>query len=304
MAFTKCPVCGRESQDKVSRCPHCGYPFLYYFLAAGLLAVGTIVYLAMDKPQDKQDRASSEFDRNIEEGISHPMPNYLLLGGEFNQSLVNSLQGLEGYLSEPEKAALNLGVYAEDLRYLTAYDKTQESLEYYHACGRLYDQLTISVGVRTQPAIIIDRANRSRALMIMYMDRMIEAVSNCEKISNPNSCALMITSRSIESLYLSTSILGSYSKSSAPFPVRVSLAGLVLDQGSAMPGLLERLQDVDQTPIVALLIKDIEDLNDEFAALDDLRERISEGDREVTLTNETLSGVTQKVKKIRQSIVK
>ena len=49
-------------------------------------------------------------------------------GAEFNESLINPHTEVDKYMTTFDVAAMNLGVYAADLGYLSSYEKTQGAL--------------------------------------------------------------------------------------------------------------------------------------------------------------------------------
>jgi len=83
-------------------------------------------------PSENKDN-SSDFDKaqeSLKEEIKKVVYNipspaeipYLLqaTGADFNQSLINDKNKVDSYTSKVDKAALNLGVYAADIGYLSS----------------------------------------------------------------------------------------------------------------------------------------------------------------------------------------
>ena len=102
-----------------------------------------------DKNSSEFKEAEESLKEQIEEVIYNiPSPSeipYLLqaTGAEFNESLVNPRTKVDQYASRTDKAALNLGVYAADIGYLSSYDKTQEAIDYLNSTKTLADNLGI-----------------------------------------------------------------------------------------------------------------------------------------------------------------
>ena len=107
--------------------------------------------------QEKSSEASSEFDAAKEQVAADvtkvlkdlPPPSevpYLLMsaGAEFDQSIINSLEKLDSYQMNDSKAALNLGVYATDIGYLTSYEKSELALDYMGECQKLAAPVGVS----------------------------------------------------------------------------------------------------------------------------------------------------------------
>ncbi|HET9486699.1 MAG TPA: hypothetical protein VFO54_04670, partial [Chryseosolibacter sp.] len=113
-------------------------PLFFFLMATLALALTFCSKSGEDASQDSQefDEANESLKEQIE-GLTYNIPPpseipYMLqaTGAEFNQSLVNSREKVDQYTTHNDRAALNLGVYAADIGYLTSYDKTQEALDY------------------------------------------------------------------------------------------------------------------------------------------------------------------------------
>src|SRR5688572_6038620 len=98
-----------------------------------------------DKNSDEFKAAEESLKQQIEEVVYNiPSPTeipYLLqaTGAEFNEGLLNSRAKVDQYATRTDKAALNLGVYAADIGYLSSYDKSQEAIDYLNSCKTLAD---------------------------------------------------------------------------------------------------------------------------------------------------------------------
>src|SRR5688500_19828334 len=116
---------------------------LLVLLTAGLSSCGSSN--KDEKASDEFNEANSDLKKQIEDVVYNiPSPSeipYLLqlTGAEFNESLVNQRTKVDQYVTRSDKAALNLGVYAADIGYLSSYDKTQEAIDYLAACKTLAD---------------------------------------------------------------------------------------------------------------------------------------------------------------------
>ena len=101
-------------------------------LKLGSFALASSIFIAScgGGGQEKSEDASSEFDSAKEQIASDvqkvltdlPPPSevpYLLMaaGADFDASLVNPMEKVDGYATDASKAALNLGVYATCLLY-------------------------------------------------------------------------------------------------------------------------------------------------------------------------------------------
>ena len=65
-------------------------------------------------------------------------------GAEFDPKLPNPSGDVEKYKTTNNKAALNLGVYATDVGYVSVYEKVQNALDYIDATKNLGDKLGVT----------------------------------------------------------------------------------------------------------------------------------------------------------------
>ena len=118
-----------------------------------LIAIGLASCGSSSSDKDKNSSEFKEAEESLKEQIEEviyniPSPSeipYLLqaTGAEFNESLVNPRTKVDQYAARTDKAALNLGVYAADIGYLSSYDKTQEAIDYLNSTKTLADNLGI-----------------------------------------------------------------------------------------------------------------------------------------------------------------
>src|SRR6187431_2319471 len=126
---------------------------LIYFCLSATIALGLASCGSSSSDKDKNSAefkaAEESLKKQIEEVVYNiPSPTeipYLLqaTGAEFNESLLNSRSKVDQYTTRTDKAALNLGVYAADIGYLTSYDKTQEAIDYLGAAKTLADNMGV-----------------------------------------------------------------------------------------------------------------------------------------------------------------
>ena len=156
-------------------------------------------------------------------------------GAEFNQSLVNSREKVDQYTSHNDKAALNLGVYAADIGYLTSYDKTQEAIDYLTACKTLSDDLGL---IGTFDAELLEKFEKNisnKDSLTRLLDRtMKEEPELHEGRQQQQAFSLVVAGSFIEGLYIATGLIKSYPKNILPEDNRnlilTPLMRVVLDQ--------------------------------------------------------------------------
>ncbi len=288
-------------------------------LLLAVLALGILA--SCGSGAKKEDSSAFEDAKSLDEQITHlisddfPKPSeipYAIMqtGADYNQSLINGRENLENYIAQPDKAALNLGVYAADMGYLVAYDKTQETIDYFNLCKRIADELGImgSFSPGMVQRVEGNIGNKDRLTEILD-----SAVNDASQYMGNNSQsklgALIVTGSFVESLYLATGIIKTYPKEAFANPkqkmqVLTPLTILILKQRKSVSEVITMLKKVDQTESVTKIVKDFSELEASYASLAPLEEQIKSGDANLTFTDDTLAGITKTIEKIRSDIVK
>ncbi len=252
----------------------------------------------------------------LESTITHlvskdfPRPSeipYLVMGSgaDYNQTLINTRQNVDAYLAQPDKAALNLGVYAADMGYLASYDKTQESIDYFSSCRRIADELGIIQGFDPEMVKKVESSIGNKDSLTNALDQAVDRASTyMNQGHNSKIGALIITGSFVESLYLATGIVKTQSKTGEGMQVLTTLIGVVMKQHKAVAEVSSMLTKVDQSESVTQLIKDFAELQAAYDQLAPLRDQIAKGDSKLTYNDQTLAGVTKTIEKVRADIVK
>lgn len=266
---------------------------------------------------------SGDFDaaKTLEEEITHlvsedfPRPSeipYLVMqtGAEYNQLLINGRENVDTYISQPDEAALNLGVYAADMGYLASYDKTQESIEYFQTCKRIADELGIMSGF--DPAMVdsVESNIGNREKLTSLLDKSVDQASQYMGTgANSKIGALIITGSFVESLYLATGIVNTYPKAAFTdqnqrMQILTPLIALVLKQKSSVAEVRDMLTKVDQTGRVTKILSDWKELEAAYTALEPLQEQIRKNSGTLQFDDQTLAGVSRTIERIRADITK
>jgi len=291
-------------------------------LSALVLSMVTLYILVSCGSGGNKDK-SAEFDKakSLDEQISDlisedfPKPSevpFLVMqtGAEYNQSLINTRDNIESYIAQPDKAALNLGIFAADMGYLASYEKTQESIDYFGACKRLADELGIMGSFSPEMVQQVEANIDNRDSLTQILDK---AVGDASKYMNNSSQsklgAMIITGSFVESLYLATGLVNTYPKSAFAdakqrMQVLTPLVQIILNQRTSVGEVSAMLKKVDQTEAVTAILKDFTALEASYNELAPLEAQIKKGDPNLTFTDETLAGVTSTIGKIRADIVK
>jgi hypothetical protein len=286
-----------------------------YFSFSALIAIGLA---SCGTPSSNKDENSKEFEDAESlpeqlEGLVYNIPSpseipYLLqaTGAEFNESLVNSRSKVDQYSSRTDKAALNLGVYAADIGYLSSYDKTQEAIDYLESAKTLADGLGVIGSFDVEVLQQFEDNISKKDSLSRLLDRTIKKTEIFLKDDNRNKLsALVVTGGFIEGLYISTGLVRSYPKDLLPTDAKnlvlTPIIRVILEQKKSVTDLLKMLSAVEQTEPVASLTTDLKALEAEYAALN-IEEQIKNNTANLVLTDKNLVEITNIVGKMRTSI--
>ncbi len=283
------------------------------FLIGGLASCGS--------SNSDKDKNSSEFkdaEKNLQNQIKDvvyniPSPTeipYLLqaTGADYNPGLVNPRNKADQYTTHTDKAALNLGVYASDIGYLSSYEKAQESIDYLNASKTLADGLGV---IGTFDVTILKRfeANIANKDSLSYLlDETIKQTDRFLRDESRNKlAALVVTGSFIEGLYISTALIKTYPKDMLPSDedrnlVLGPLMRVVIQQKESVSDLLKMLSTVEQTGPVASIVSDLKALEDAYAALN-VEEQLKNQHADQVLNDKNLLNITGIVERLRGSIV-
>jgi hypothetical protein len=287
------------------------------YLILGIFVTGIIASCSSgsDKSNNSDEfkEAEQSLQKQIEDVIYNiPSPTeipYLLqaTGAEFNQSLVNSRSKTDQYATRTDKAAMNLGVYAADIGYLSSYEKTQEAIDYLNACKTLADNLNI---IGTFDLEILKRFEASISNKDSLATLLNETVKETEKFLKDDSrnklAALIVTGSFVEGLYISTGLIQSYPKNILPDDARnlilTPIMQVVLNQKKSVTDLLKMLSSVEQTDPVSDMVADLQELEKAYATLN-IEDQIQQNRADLVLTDKNLEQITTIVTKMRKAIV-
>jgi len=263
---------------------------------------------------DEFDQAQESLKDQIEEVVySIPPPTeipYLLeaTGAEFNQALINDRSKADQYATKNDKAALNLGIYAADIGYLSSYDKTQEAIDYLNACKSLADGLGV-IGTFDIEVLKSFEANISnKDSLASLLNQTVQKTGTYLKDDSRNKlAALVVTGSFVEGLYISTGVIKSYPKNILPDDQRnlilTPLIRVILKQSNSVDELLKMLGNTEQAEPVTTIVKDLTALQTSYKSLN-IEEQIKNNRADLVLTDKNLQEITQIVEKLRQDIVK
>jgi len=285
----------------------------YAILVCGLVACG-----GEQKPTDKDKKDDAKETEQVKASLQKvltdvPKPSELpyqiqKTGAEFDAKIPNAPDNAEKYKTTNFKAALNLGVYACDIGYIAIQDKeVQNIIKYLNATTLLSDKLGVSSSFDPK---VKERFDKNLKNIDSLTTIINEAVSKSDKYLKDNDqgniAALVFAGVFIEGLHISTQIVDSYPDDILPKDIKnqilVDMVQIITKQDKPLGDLINALKSLAKTDEIANLIKQLEDLAAIYKKLN-IADKIKQNRGDLILTDETIKGITNKVKEIRSSII-
>ncbi len=289
-------------------------------ILAGLVCTALVTWASSCSSPTKQDEnEAEEFDQAAEElqeqieAIVYQIPPpseipYILqsTGVELDEGLVNDLDNVDNYQGDDDKSAMNLGVYATDVGYLSSYEKAQEALNYFSKMKGLADQVGVTTSVDTE---VISRFEENLTSKDSLADIIDETLSNTDehlKNSGRNRTAALVLAGSFtEGLYIASSLVKNYPRDILTEENRklilIPLVRLILDQEKPLSDLNALLGSLESDATVDELKSMTADLMTQYDALD-IQEKIQNNEGVSLLEDEALVGLTDQISAIRDYI--
>ncbi|SNS47304.1 hypothetical protein SAMN05421640_0293 [Ekhidna lutea] len=271
--------------------------------------------------EESSSDASSEFDAAKEQVAADvakvlkdlPPPSevpYLLMnaGAEFDQSIINAIDKVESYQNDEAKAALNLGVYATDIGYLSSYEKSELALEYMGQCQKLAAPVgvaeAIDYGMISRFESNMENKDSLATVINEVMQKSGERLSELDEL---NSAALLLAGSWIEGVYISTTIVNNY-PDDLPEESRTlilePLVKIVIDQKVSLNDLMDVMNDVPESEEVNKMKAELEKVKAIYdGELAEVEKQIAENTGGFVLKPSTLDNLAAEVGRIRASIV-
>lgn len=292
------------------------FTHLPLYLFSTLIAMGLASCGSSSSDKDKNSSEFKEAEQSLKEQIEEviyniPSPSeipYLLqaTGAEFNESLLNPRTKVDQYASRTDKAALNLGVYAADIGYLSSYDKTQEAIDYLNSTKTLADNLGVIGSFDVEVLQKFEANISNRDSLTRLLDQTIKKTETYLVDDNRNKLsALVVTGSFVEGLYISTGLIKTYPKDLLPDDKRnlvlTPLIRVVLEQKKSVSDLLKMLGSVEQTEPVTSIVADLKALEAAYASLN-IEEQIRNNKANLVLSDKNLIEITNIVERMRNNI--
>lgn len=261
-------------------------------------------------PKDPDSAHTSILNINGELfSIPSPIQTALMIkasGSNYNKEMLNATTKATSYSTNFQKA-LNLGIYGADLGYVTIYDQTQDAVSYLNAVRKLADDLGISGAF--SPALL-ERFQKNLGIQ----DSLLGLVSAAYRASDAylknnernDVSGLVLAGGWIESLNFATSVYAA--KPAEDVKRRIA------EQKSSLNSLIRLLTPYYSQPEYTELIDNLKDLNTVFEGVEfkysyekptvDPEKQMTtvNSKSEVTISDQQISAITEKIKTIRNQI--
>jgi hypothetical protein len=288
-------------------------------LASLLLGICLMIVLqscgssSSDKEKNSEDfkEAEETLPQQIEEVVYNiPPPSeipYLLqaTGADFNQGLINPRTKSDQYATRSDKAALNLGVYAADIGYLSSYEKTQEAIDYLATCKSLAENLNVAGSFDLAMLQRFEANIANKDSLALLINSAVDKADDYLKNDNRTKLAAQVIAGSfIEGLYIATGLVKSYPKDLPDDSRNLILTPViktVLDQKESVSEVHKMLGTVEQTDIIKNLMSELEQLEKAYAGLN-IEEQIRNNRADLVLTDKNLTEITNIVERLRNII--
>ncbi len=261
--------------------------------------------------KSKEELAEEKTIHDLEQLIADfPEPSLVpftlkSIGAEFDKNHINSLDGIEGYKSNRDKVALNMGVYASDISYMAAYGHEEDCIDYLRASHKMAEFLGDSAiyddkHLNAFRDHIIDQNEEeiSKILSRLFMETSVQM----EEDHHLTMAGLALTGSFIEGLYQAVITLETFPDTPENEKLLEPLAKIVLGEEKALLDIIELLNDLPFDDTIAEIITELSILDRLYKGdLQEIEEKM-ESDPEFVLTRNIMRDITLEVKRIRQQI--
>jgi hypothetical protein len=290
--------------------------FSLLLMSAILISCGSNKDAKKEIQNDAYAKAEAQIMDEIEKVVQDmPEPSevpYMLqaTGSDFNMDLINAKENADKYSNSTDKAAMNLGVYATDIAYLSSYDQVQEAMKYMEVCQKLAGQVGVASAF---DLALMERFERNLSnkdsLSNLVNYTMLVAREKLEALDRLQTVALILSGSYIEGLYLSVMVIDTYPDDLLPEAsknlILEPLIKVIIDQEKPLLDIIKLLKDIKSDDTIATVVAEFDILEALYKAdLAEIKTKISEGDPHFMLNKDMLVDVIAEVKRIRADIVK
>ncbi len=237
------------------------------------------------------------------------VPNTLKkLGTEYDPDLPNSIDRIEEYQTNEDKAALNLGIYATDVGYQIAYQQVEESMSHLGALQKLAETVGVStafdMGMMEEYEKSLDNPDSLAGLLNRTMLLAEERLESSDRLA---MAALVLSGSFVEGLYLIIRIIEDYEGAGMSAQQRNEklqpLVNLVLEQEKPLRDVIGLMKDIPSDEAILRMISELEILRVLYESdMNVIREAMGD-DQDYVIPPDMMIDITTEVKRIRRDIV-
>lgn len=242
--------------------------------------------------------------------IPSPIQTAILIkqvGASYDKSVLNDPKNYSNYSTKFQKA-LNLGVYGADLGYVTMYEQTQDAIGYLASVRKLADELGVSGAFDLS---LVDRFEKNMgnkdSLLALVSDAYRASDNYLKNNERDDLGALVLAGGWVESIYFATHV--------AKATKNEEVIRRIGEQKKTIENLIKMLSpyynNAEFTPFIDSLI-DLAGVFDTVKFIYIYEKPTTDVDNkittinsrtEVSITEDQLKNISEKISKIRKTIV-
>jgi hypothetical protein len=278
----------------------------FVILSCMLCACGPTDSSTAEETDTLDQTRLDELTEIIETPIAEDVPLFKLkeAQSEFDETLLNSIDQVDGYLQGEDKAALNMGVYATDALYLAIYDKTSEYIMFSNVCQRIGSEIGVRDGFSGAVAQRLDaNAGNADSICRILTSAIRTARSTLEEDGQDRIAAMIAIGSFAENLFLLCTSIRNHPNAQGPqdgrFTTLIPTVRATLKQRASLKPILERLARLEKDESVNWLNDNLILLDSEMEAINSDKILPNDG-----INGKTLDKICPRVAKIREYIVR
>ncbi len=259
---------------------------------------------------DPNNAINTVFDGKIFSIPSPVQTAYLIKGLDlsFDESLGNDPENVNNYISEYQQA-LNLGIYSTDLGYSALYNQKNTTLNYLSSLQVLTNELGLDVAFTDDFLKEFEKNTDNDKIMIQLMSDAFKTADNFLKSANRKpASALILTGGWIESMYLACEL-------NAKNP-NDEIRKRIGEQKQTIGTIVDILTEYNPKGMNDELIASMQSLSEIFNRVnisyeyvapetdEENKTTVFRNQTEVSIEENVLSEIIEKVESIRLSIIK
>ena len=242
--------------------------------------------------------------------IPSPIQTAILIkqvGANYDKTILNEPKNYSNYSTKFQKA-LNLGVYGADLGYVTMYEQTQDAIGYLASVRKLADELGVSGAFDLS---LVDRFEKNMGnrdtILALVSDAYRASDSYLKNNERDDLGALVLAGGWVESIYFATNV--------AKVSKNEEVIKRIGEQKKTVENLIKMLSPYYNNAEFTAFIDSLIDLAGDFDNIKfiyiyekpttDVENKVTtiNSRTEVSITEEQLKTISDKIAKIRKSIV-